>query len=558
MKRSAGFYVKEYGAARDRPDSAQNFTDELKGFQFMICSVRLVAAASVLLGCVYGAALADQSVPAAPATQAAPANAQPAKSSGGRVVAKLPSSMLADQNPAEKAYGLPRNPPAGGLVDTDLTKPLTLSQAVNLGLAFQNSIAISKAGVDQAAAKLTQARSSYYPQITPSYQYNVSLSPTKIYQFDPVTGLPIARLANQSVSTTTQTAGVNATQLLYDMGQREANVAISRRTMFSAEYALGDSRQTVILAVSQDYYNLLRDRELIKEDEKSRDRYKETLDIVTTQADVGAAAKSDIFQAKADLANAEVTLLQDQSNYRVAEATLKNAIGIVTSQRLILPDAVLPQPNPKPDPNALDQYIKLAYNNRLDVKQQQEVVYAQGYSLRLAKIQAGITVDATITEGYAAEPISGEERILNVSVSYPLFDGGNTRAAVRDNAALLEQQRRTLDQLEQNVRLAVEQSLEIREIARQRVVAAQVAVDSGTENLTVVRAKELNQLAGLVDVIAAETQLDTAGVSLVQAIYDYYVAHAALERSIGVNDPTYVPKVPGTKKPLPAPPSPTP
>jgi outer membrane protein len=224
----------------------------------------------------------------------------------------------------------------------------------------------------------------------------------------------------------------------------------------------------------------------------------------------------------------------------------------------MLPGAVLPQPNPKADPNALDNYVKIAYNNRLDVKQQQEVVYAQGYALRLAKIQAGITIDATITEGYAAEPVSGEERILNVNVSYPLFDGGNTRAAIRDNAALLEQQRRTLDQLEQNVRLAVEQSLEIREIARQRVVAAQVAVDAGTENLTVVRAKELNQLAGLVDVIAAETQLDAAGVSLVQAIYDYYVASAALERSIGVNDPTYIPNVPKAKKPIPAPPSPTP
>ncbi len=518
----------------------------------------LVAAATIVLGCLHGAAMADQSDPSVPAKPNPQTNTSQTAGNTPIVVGKLPASMLADRNPAEKAYGFPQNPPAGGPVDTDLTKPLSLDQAVNLGLAFQNSIAISKSSVDQAAAKLTQAKSSYYPQITPTYQYNVSLTPAKIFQFDPVTGLPISRLPNQSLSNTTQSAVITATQLIYDMGQREANVAISRRTLFSAEFALGDSRQSVILAVSQDYYNLLRDRELIKEDEKSRDRYKETLDIVTTQADVGAAAKSDIFQAKADLANAEVTLLQDQSNYRVAEATLKNAIGIVTSQRIILPEAVLPQPNPKADPNALEQYVKLAYNNRLDVKQQQEVVYAQGYALRLAKIQAGITVDATITEGYAAEPISGEERILNINVSYPLFDGGNTRAAIRDNAALLEQQKRTLDQLQQTVRLAVDQSLEIREIARQRVVAAQVAVDSGTENLTVVRAKELNQLAGLVDVIAAETQLDAAGVSLVQAIYDYYVAHAALERSIGVNDPTYVPKVPGTKKALPAPPSPTP
>lgn len=516
-----------------------------------------VATAAVLLGCISGGALADQSDPATPGTaMPAPSPQQAPNSTGTRLVGKLPDNMLAAQTPAQKAYGLPRNPISGGVVDTDLTKPLTLDQAINLGLAFQNAIAISKTTVDQAAAKLTEAKSSFYPQVTPTYQYNVSLTPSKIYSFDPVTGLPITRLQNRSVSLTQQTSGISATQLIYDMGQREANVALSKRSLFSAQYALGDQRQTVILQVSQDYYNLLRDRELIKEDEKSRDRYKQTLDIITTQADVGAAAKSDIYQAKADLANAEVILLQDQSNYRVAEATLKNAMGLVTSNRIVLPEAVLPKPNATPDPNVLDTYVRLAYNNRLDIKQQQEQVYAQGYALRIAKIQSGITIDATITEGYAVEPISGEERLLNVSVSYPLFDGGNTRAAVRQNAALLEQQRRALDQLEQTIRLDVEQSFEVREIARQRVVAAQVAVDSGTENLTVVRAKELNQLAGLPDVIAAETQLDAAGVSLVQAIYDYYVATAALTRSIGVNDPTYLPRVPGVKKALPAPPSP--
>jgi len=89
-------------------------------------------------------------------------------------------------------------------------------------------------------------------------------------------------------------------------------------------------------------------------------------------------------------------------------------------------------------------------------------------------------------------------------------------------------------------------------------VAAQVAVQAGDENLTVVREKEKNQLAGLPDIILAETQRDAAGVSLVQAIYDYYVATAALERAIGVNDPFYIPSVPGAKKAAPAPDAPKP
>jgi outer membrane protein len=473
------------------------------------------------------------------------AGAQNSGDKGHKVVGKLPSGQ--DLTPAQMAYGLPKNPVVGGPVDTDLSKALTLERAIAIGLAYHNSIAISKTAVDQAAAHLTQARSSYFPQVTPSYSYSSALTPTAVYSYDPVTGLPVSRLPNRSVSSDTQTSSIVLKQLLYDMGQREASVAQSRRSVFAAEYGLANQRQVVILDVSQDYYNLLRNRELVKEDVKSVERYRATLDIITTQANVGTAAKSDIFQAKADLANAEVTLLQDQSNYKVAEATLKNAMGIAANAPLVLPDASLPAPKIDADKTPLTAYLETAYSNRLDSKQQQENVNASGYAVKLAKIQSGFSVDASIQEGYAGNPISGEERLFSVSVSYPLFDGGNARAAVKASQAALEEQKRSLDQIQQNIRLDVEQSYQVREIARQRVTAAQVALDAGEENLKVVRAKELNQLAGLPDIIAAERQRDAAGISLVQAIYDYYVATAALKRSIGVNDLAYHVNVPNAK-----------
>ncbi len=467
------------------------------------------------------------------------------KSKGQRVVGKLPAA--GELTPAQRAYGLPQNPIVGGPVDADVTKPLTLERAVSIGLAYQNSIAISKTAVDQASARLTQAKSSYYPQVTPSYSYSSALTPSKVYSYDPVTGLPLSRLANRSTTSNAQSSSIVVKQLIYDMGLREASVAQSRRNVFAAEYGLANQRQLVILQVSQDYYNLLRNRELIKEDEKSVERYRTTLDIITTQANVGTAAKSDIFQAKADLANAEVTLLQDKSNYKVAEATLKNAMGIASIAPLALPELTLPAPKAAADTTQLTAYIAAAYANRLDSRQQQENVNASGYALKLAKIQSGFAVDASIQEGYAGNPVSGEERLFSVSVSYPLFDGGNAKAAVRASAAALEEQKRSLDQVQQSILLDVEQSYQVREIARQRVVASQVALDAGEENLKVVRAKELNQLAGLPDVIAAERQRDAAGVSLVEATYDYYVATAALQRSIGVNDPWYQARVPGAK-----------
>ncbi|MCW3052876.1 MAG: outer membrane protein, partial [Chthonomonadales bacterium] len=132
----------------------------------------------------------------------------------------------------------------------------------------------------------------------------------------------------------------------------------------------------------------------------------------------------------------------------------------------------------------------------------------------------------------------------------PLFDGGNTRAAVRESKAVLEQVRRQLDQLEQNIRFDVEQSYVNREQARQRIGAAQLAVKAAQQSYDVALEKQKNALVNIPEVTLAENNLVIAKVSLVQAIYDFYVADAQLKRSTGINDPVFLPRVPGANPPV--------
>ena len=81
------------------------------------------------------------------------------------------------QTPAQLQYNIPRNPVTGGLVDLSLNKPLSLDRAIRIGLLRQNTIAIAQTQIDVARNRLVQARSSYFPQVTPSFQYQNNLSP---------------------------------------------------------------------------------------------------------------------------------------------------------------------------------------------------------------------------------------------------------------------------------------------------------------------------------------------------------------------------------------------
>ena len=445
------------------------------------------------------------------------------------------------QNPAQQKYGAPRNPIVGGPVDLDLTKALSLDRAIRIGLQRQNAIAISQQSVESANARLTQARSAYYPQLTPTLSYNASTSPTQSTTFN---GQTFGGGSSNSESLSNR---ASASLTILDTGQRDANVGSARRSAFASAFGLGDQRQSVILNVTQDYYNLVRYKELVRVQQENVTRAELSLKIIEKQIEVGVAAKSDRLQSVSDLANARVSLLSAQSDYAVGEANLKNAMGVVTGQPLTLSDDRLPAPNSTPDALTVDDYSRAAYLNRLDVKQQQELVNAQGYSVRLAFINAGLTVSATINEGYDLNPVAGQNRVFSVAISYPLFDAGYTRAGIKEAKAVLEQERRSLDQLQQTVRLQVDQALQIREVARQRVAAAQDAVAAGELNYQAAQAKQQNGLINILEVINAQVQLTTAQVQLVQAIYDYYIADAMLQRDIGLNDPDYSPKIPGPK-----------
>ena len=502
--------------------------------------VRALSPAALIFLSAAAAAQQPNTPQAAPPGQPAP----PPAAKDGTLPPVYPPLTLAPktpaQNPAQERYGAPRNPIVVGPEDLDFTKTLSLDRAVRIGLQRQNSIGISQQNVEAANARLTQARSFYYPQLTPTLNYNASVTPTQSSTFNGQTF---------SSSPNSESLGnkASASFTILDTGQRDANVGNTRRSAFAAAFGLGDERQSVILNVTQDYYNLVRYKELVRVQEQNVAQADLSLKIIEKQIEVGTAAKSDRLQSVSNLANARVSLLSAQSDYAVGEANLKNAMGVVTSQPLTLSDTRLPAPDATPDKLTVDDYARAAYANRLDIKQQQERVNAQGYNVRLAFINAGLTVAATINEGYDLNPVAGENRVFSVSISYPLFDGGYTRAGIKDAKAILEQERRTLDQLQQTARLQVDQALQIREVARQRVAAAQDAVAAGELNYQAATAKQQNGLINVLEVINAQVQLTTAQVQSVQAIYDYYIADAMLQRDIGLNDPQYSPRIPGAR-----------
>jgi len=473
-----------------------------------------------------------------------------------------------------------------------LPSPLSLPQAITLALRQQPQQYLSRTQITQAQGQKLQAQSQYFPVLTPSYQYQntsnalygvSSGGATTITTTGSgtgttgtgTTGTGVGTGTGTGVGTTTTgtgtagtgTAGVPGTtttlltptnevsivrggglsvslsQTLFDTGQREAANNEARRAVDAAEEASRNTRQAIIFTVTQDYYQLLLNRDLVKVAQAQVARYQQTVDVTQAQIDAGTTAAKDIYQAKSDLANAQVTLLNNRNSVQTASAALKNAIGInlngVVQIAPLTPGDQLP-PIPAPSRSlSLDNSLTAAFAERPDVRQQQAVVQSDAAALRLAQRDAGLSVKGDYVLNYQATNDVGTRGVNSqflLSGSYPLFDAGLARGAVRIAQAVRDG---ALDQLElvrQQVRLEVEQAYSTRQTNLEAAGLAQSAVTAAQVNYDAAIASRKEGIGTVLDITTAQATLTQAQSQYVSAVYNFYIADAQLAKATGRND----------------------
>jgi len=118
-------------------------------------------------------------------------------------------------------------------------------------------------------------------------------------------------------------------------------------------------------------------------------------------------------------------------------------------------------------------------------------------------------------------------------LSWDIFDGMLTRGKVVQAKALYEKSRTDVDdkgrQIELEVRTAYSDFIEAREVLESQ----QKVQEQADEALREARARAEAGTSTQLDVLDAETSLTQARTTQIQALHDYAVARARLERAIG-------------------------
>ncbi|MDB6040202.1 MAG: Outer rane efflux protein, partial [Verrucomicrobiales bacterium] len=296
-----------------------------------------------------------------------------------------------------------------------------------------------------------------------------------------------------------------------------------------------------VLSIEIAYYNVLADGEQVVVQEASLELLNHQLADTRNRVDAGTLPQFNVLRAEVEVANARPRLIRARSAFRIARQNLVNALGysvpreVLEDVPLILTDKLVATQYEVDLPSAIAQSLQ----NRTELAVLRKAKELRSEQVKLAK--SGYKPSVQLFAGYGARNSTFINDITRdvygwnagALASWNIFDGFATKGRIVQARALSERTDIELDdtsrRIELEVRTAYSSFIEARELLESQKKVGEQAAEA-------LRLAEDRYGAGSgtqLDVLSAQTALTEARSTQIQALHDYSVARARVQRAIG-------------------------
>jgi outer membrane protein TolC len=420
-----------------------------------------------------------------------------------------------DPLPAPMILRFPSPPEAAG-------REIGIEEAVNIALANQPTIQARAADYMAAQQRVAQALSPLLPQISGLWNgfQQKSVSQVTIAS----TG---ANVTLNTINLQTQ-ATVTASQLLFDFGKNWAATDAAKANSEFAREAVELQKDLIALAVKQSYYNLLLASRLVVVNAQALDRADLNLRSAQGFFDVGTRPKFDVTRAEVDVANARVSLIRAQNAVSLSRISLNTVMGIAVNTPTRVMDILAYEPFHVDR----DTLVAEALRRRAEYRQAKYQLDAAEAIVRQNFRNFFPDIVASGTYG-AARADMNEIYSYGVQLNWSIFDGGSKIARYKEAKALLDSSRASVRDTELTIWQQVEQAYVNLISAEEQIGAAQKAVESAQENFRLSQGRFDAGVGTIIELTDAQLSLTQAQSTQAQALTDYRLAIAQLERNLG-------------------------
>lgn len=390
--------------------------------------------------------------------------------------------------------------------------PLTLDEAIRVGLERQPKVLVANATTGVAEARLLQTRAAVLPQVTG----NAGLAYTKTS----TAPAPFVQLS----------FGVSASQTLWDFAAIE-RLRAANRTVEAQRMLERAARLLVVLDVRRAFIDAGAQRALVAVAEEALSNQVRHQEQIEGFVKAQIRPEIDLAQSKTDVANARVELLSAKNGYRLAIARLHQAMGVVSAQSEIADDALKPVEG---EDLPVDALVDEALATRPELLGLSGQRAAQDLTVDAARGGFIPTLDAVASVGMAGAPASlAPAWNVGLVLQWPLFSGLGTLGQVREAQRTAELLSAQEDTQRLQVRLDVESARLTLETGVAQIEASNDAVVNARLRLKLAEGRYEAGVGSAIELGDAQVALTHAGAQRVQAQFNLSTARAQLLAALG-------------------------
>lgn len=324
-------------------------------------------------------------------------------------------------------------------------------------------------------------------------------------------------------------------QPLFNGLQTINSVKSADSMVLSEQNNLYNVEQTVFIDASTAYLDVVQNKAIVDLQKNNEKLLKKRLDETVQRFNVGEVTRTDVSQARARYARAKADRISSEGTLEASKAVYAKIIGIAPVD-VKAPEGEIDKFLPKTPEEALE-YAK-AHN--YSIRQAKNYFDSKDYDV---KTNTGALLPQVSLDGVASrtrnytDNISGvkeqDDLEWSVNMSIPLYEGGETRAKIRQSKYQKWQAQEQVLEAERLVTSNVTSAWEYMVANKAMITSIKEQVRANEIALDGVQKEEALGNRTILDVLDAYQELLNSNVEEVKARRNYYVSAMTLLQAMG-------------------------
>jgi len=344
-------------------------------------------------------------------------------------------------------------------------------------------------------------------------------------------------------------------------GQIAAAADQARLQSLADEFVLGQIQNGRVLRAQTIYFNTLRAEHQQEVAQAALANARRQLQDATNLNAAGVGQKIDLLRAQTQVDNALQNVQAAQNNLSIAVTNFNDLVGrpldapvrlndppnvvfatpITDFSRVGAPTAkaAAPLPDAPREVGAIDigRSLRTAFTQRPEIRTAQVNVRVAQTGIKLARAGLDPTFSLSAAGNYYPTPSFQFPRQrtaqLTATLNIPLYDGGATRDRVQESRLRTENAQTSLASTQSDVALDVRQAYLNLATSAQQIGAANAALDSAIAARQLAELRYRGEVGLYLEVTDAQAALVQAENNQVDAVYNFLVARAQFQYSLG-------------------------